>query len=474
MLKKLSAFLVIFTIIAVTTVAFAYSNFTDVPQDHWAYDAVKKVAQAGLIEGDQQGNFQGNKTMTRYEFAILIGKALDRYDKADADNKILIDKLAAEFSSELNKMGVRLAKVESKTKIWMSGQTRMRFATTSPAASKKLRGSDNFDFRQRLTFQGDMNDRMSFLGRFATNGGNKFGNIDSTSGSTFNLDLMYINMNKTLGLDQIRLGRQGFVLGNGLISNAWNVDGITLTKTVGKVEFKGWTGNVKPDANLGTGIGDSGNANQISTFQMMTKPTKDSILKAGHYWSDITGTSKDSAGLAGAGTLNTNVGSFVRSQGWDLSYTTKIGKLTLITDYVSTTLEKAVDIPSNPKGWFVELSNRKTAPIMYNAIPLTRMDQVGSDAWMVGYRSIDPGTAPNMGMGFNAITPAYTTSAPYNSSNHATDNVNALFIVYNRTIFKDTLLAFEYQDMKFKYPKLTGLNTKNMDKVFVTKLEFFY
>ena len=471
MLKKFSTFLVAFFIIAMTTTGYAYSRFTDVPPEHWAYDAVKKVAQAGLIEGDEKGAFQGNKSMTRYEFAILVAKALDSYDKADADNKVLLDKLSSEFSSELNKMGVRLAKVESKTKIWLSGQTRMRYATSHPAASKKLSGSDNFDFRQRLTFQGDISENASFLGRLATNGSNKFGNIDAGSGTTFNLDLMYINMNNTLGLDQIRLGRQGFALGNGLISNAWNVDGVTLVKNVGKVEVKGWTGNVKPDANLGTGTGDSGNANQITTLQLLTRPTKDSIVKAGYYWADIPGTST----ATGTGALNTNVGSFDRSQGWDLSYTTKIGKLTLITDYVSTTLDKAAGIPSNPKGWYFELSNRKTAPIMYNAIPLTKMDEVGTDAWLIGYREIDPGAVPSGGMGFNCIMPAYSgATAPYNSFSHATDNVKALFLVYNRTIFKNTLLAFEYQDMKFKNQKLTGLGTNNMDKLFVTKLEFFY
>ena len=57
----------------------AFANpFSDVPADHWAYDAVSSLAQAGVIEGYEDGTFRGNKTMTRYEMAQIVAKAMTK------------------------------------------------------------------------------------------------------------------------------------------------------------------------------------------------------------------------------------------------------------------------------------------------------------------------------------------------------------------------------------------------------------
>ncbi len=50
--------------------------FPDVPKNHWAYDYVTKLAQAGLLEGYPDGEFKGNRMMTRYEFATLVYRAI--------------------------------------------------------------------------------------------------------------------------------------------------------------------------------------------------------------------------------------------------------------------------------------------------------------------------------------------------------------------------------------------------------------
>ena len=48
----------------------------DVPFDHWAWDAVKDLWDANLIEGYPDGTFRGNDNMTRYEFAIALARTL--------------------------------------------------------------------------------------------------------------------------------------------------------------------------------------------------------------------------------------------------------------------------------------------------------------------------------------------------------------------------------------------------------------
>lgn len=51
-------------------------NFPDVPTNHWAYDYVNSLAKRGLLVGYADGEFKGDRTMTRYEFAAIIYRAL--------------------------------------------------------------------------------------------------------------------------------------------------------------------------------------------------------------------------------------------------------------------------------------------------------------------------------------------------------------------------------------------------------------
>ena len=89
----------------------AANPFSDVPKDHWAYDAVTQLAKDGVIEGYGNGTFQGSKNITRYEMAQMVAKAMAKNDVSAAD-KAMIDKLAAEFADELNNLGVRVANLE--------------------------------------------------------------------------------------------------------------------------------------------------------------------------------------------------------------------------------------------------------------------------------------------------------------------------------------------------------------------------
>ena len=76
-----------------------------------AYDAVSQLAADGVIEGYGDTTFRGNQSITRYEMAQMVAKAMAKTDVSAAD-KALIDKLAAEFSDELNNLGVRVSNLE--------------------------------------------------------------------------------------------------------------------------------------------------------------------------------------------------------------------------------------------------------------------------------------------------------------------------------------------------------------------------
>ena len=68
--------------------------FPDVPENHWAYEAVEAMAKSGLVKGYPDGEFKGDRTMTRYEFAQIVYNAIQAGAEVDA-------RLVQEFQPEL-------------------------------------------------------------------------------------------------------------------------------------------------------------------------------------------------------------------------------------------------------------------------------------------------------------------------------------------------------------------------------------
>lgn len=50
--------------------------FPDVPENHWAYMMVQDLAYKGIVVGYPDNNFSGNRTLTRYEFAVALDRAI--------------------------------------------------------------------------------------------------------------------------------------------------------------------------------------------------------------------------------------------------------------------------------------------------------------------------------------------------------------------------------------------------------------
>jgi len=77
--------------------------FPDVPENHWAYEYVEKLRAAGMIEGYPDGEYKGDRTMTRYEWAAILARAMANgagSDPALASDGTL-EKLLGEFDAEM-------------------------------------------------------------------------------------------------------------------------------------------------------------------------------------------------------------------------------------------------------------------------------------------------------------------------------------------------------------------------------------
>lgn len=73
---KKAAFLTIAAVLLAISLPVFAQEFPDVPPDHWAYDAVQELVDAGIIQGYPDGTFGGKRAMTRYEFAEALAKAI--------------------------------------------------------------------------------------------------------------------------------------------------------------------------------------------------------------------------------------------------------------------------------------------------------------------------------------------------------------------------------------------------------------
>ncbi len=110
MKKSLVSALTTALVVGAASTTFSAANpFSDVPADHWAYDAVAQLAAEGVIEGYGDASYRGEQEITRFEMAQMVAKAM-----AKGVNSAALDKLAAEFAQELNSLRVRVAALEKK------------------------------------------------------------------------------------------------------------------------------------------------------------------------------------------------------------------------------------------------------------------------------------------------------------------------------------------------------------------------
>ena len=199
--------------VAGTALAAPANPFNDVPAKHWAYTAVSNLAKAGIISGYGDGTYKGDKTLTRYEIAVIVGKALANSDKADEATKKELEALKTEFAAELNNLGVRVDNLEKKVdNVKITGEARVRyedkdqknlkvFDTDGDVIGQADSKSKPLELRTRLKVQGTINDGWTYTGRLQNTQDLK------TGGNEGKTEFNQVYVNGPIGAVDVTLGR---------------------------------------------------------------------------------------------------------------------------------------------------------------------------------------------------------------------------------------------------------------------------
>ena len=267
-MKKQLAVLAATAVLGVTS-AFAANPFSDVTPQDWAYQAVAQLASQGIVNSYPDGTFKGQQNITRYEMAQMVAKALVRQDRVDAEQNAIINRLANEFSAELNNLGVRVSTLENKVgNFKFTGDARLRYTGKNDARDSK------FDYRGRVKFEATVNDNTKAVVRLA--GSKEFG---AEGAPKAELDRVYVQHNFGK-YATVAAGRQDLIVGNGLAFDG-AFEGVVAT-----------AGKDKLNASVAYGYLQSGTYgkleldkatraenSQVTVYQLNTMPTEKLAVK---------------------------------------------------------------------------------------------------------------------------------------------------------------------------------------------------
>ena len=263
-MKKFMAMVAMIAVVAFAAPALAATNpFMDVPQGHWAYDAVGLLASRGIISGYPDGAYKGAQPATRYEMASLVARALVAVDadKASKQDLELLKKLVLEFKDELDALGVKVDQLDKRVAVleenlggWkLSGEFYFdaNFAGGDQKTSKYTDGNYDNSFeksRFRLTLQKQIDEQTSFYAQFrAGNWGS--GSVKNARGDVDGFNVRQVYVDTVLPGDiQMRVGRffydieddHGFYVDNDAIFGDWRVDGFRLEKNWDTFGVRAW------------------------------------------------------------------------------------------------------------------------------------------------------------------------------------------------------------------------------------------
>lgn len=184
----------------------AAKAFADLPEDHWAFDAVQQLADDGIVVGYEDGLFKGERKATRYEVAQIVARAMAAQDKANQADKVLIHRLALEFANELDNLGVRVKALEDKVdNVKWTGEARYNIQNRDVTNQR----DSALEFRLQPTAQ--VNDHFKAVARVTAS-------VDEdNSNGNLHLDRAYAEADyKNLPLN-VKLGQVGFSDDSGLV-----------------------------------------------------------------------------------------------------------------------------------------------------------------------------------------------------------------------------------------------------------------
>ena len=206
MKKTLVSALATALVVGAASTTFAAANpFSDVPRDHWAYDAVTQLAADGVVEGYGDGTFRGDRNITRYEMAQMVAKAMAKGDMSASD-RALVDRLAAEFADELNNLGVRVSNLERNADM-VKWTGKVQYEYTNLRRENERRDSDN-NLLFRLEPTAEINPHWHAVARLDANTNFK---TDSGEEDSEKVTLKRAYVQGDYDKFQVRLGKMALV-----------------------------------------------------------------------------------------------------------------------------------------------------------------------------------------------------------------------------------------------------------------------
>jgi len=331
-----------------TALAAAISNpFVDVPKGHWSYGAVKKLVDDGIVDG-VDGKFYGDKTLSRYEMSVIVAKALAKEDKANAEEKALIEKLAAEYRNELESIGVRLNAMEAKTeKVQYYGYLGFRYNDVKVGSADTTVWAAHFD--GNISFKVDDKTKIGY--EFASHRDLTSGAAGSSSNYDYNGMQLYVN---TTGIDKINLtaGRFNLNPAYDMVVSSNDYQGAPVRGA--KIDFGGnvvgaslFAGKIDGTYGLASTTFNYGNYYMAEADYKVSRDT--TVKAAYHYFKPEKGSYS---------TLSTNGDSvnFV-----ELGFDTKLNK-----DFSFQAAADKSSTDGNNKGYFAQLMYKQS---MFWAVP---------------------------------------------------------------------------------------------------------
>ncbi|WP_169718007.1 hypothetical protein SPSIL_024090 [Sporomusa silvacetica DSM 10669] len=246
-----------------TAAAANVSIFTDVTPDHWSYYAINKLYKDGIITGYGDGTFHGDRNITRYEMATMVASAMTKMDKADPENKALIQKLETEYAGELEQIGARLTKVENTiNKFSITGNIRVSFGHVKDTVennAKKVEGSI-WSSRILVNVTDKIDENTTAYMRLGAR--DCWGADDLSVTSSWGPEIPYVNIDQ-YGIKYTKngwdytLGKQGLTMGQGLLISTgsdaeWSNQfvGLTARGKIGAVNTTVALGNTTDASHL--------------------------------------------------------------------------------------------------------------------------------------------------------------------------------------------------------------------------------
>ncbi|WP_297002920.1 S-layer homology domain-containing protein [uncultured Dialister sp.] len=148
----------------------AANPFADVDTSSWAYQAVCQLSDQGVVDGYPDGTFKGDKNVSRYELAQIIGRLMAKEGTLNDSQRATVQKLSAEYAGELQSLGVRVKELEKKTgNLSTITEIRVQDVPRYDNVYKDNKSShDELSLRVRINTMANVNDRSTVYSQLET------------------------------------------------------------------------------------------------------------------------------------------------------------------------------------------------------------------------------------------------------------------------------------------------------------------